>query len=116
MTYTVSQFDTIPDLAQKFGVSEEDLKAYNNLSSSSFLRPGMIIIIPPARPFPPRPVPPRPRPPMNRTYIVRRGDTIWSIARMFGVSAQNIMFANNMTFPIVVPGQRLIIPMGNRPF
>ena len=48
----------------------------------------MIIIIPPGRPQPPRP-------PGNRTYIVRRGNTIWSIARMFGVSAKSIMFVNN---------------------
>ena len=65
----------------------------------------MIIIIPPVSPnvsFPPQ----------NMTYVVRRGDNIWSIACRFGVSVQNIMFMNNLTFPIVFPGQRLIIPMG----
>lgn len=110
VTYTVSQFDTIPDIAQKFGVSADELMTYNNLSPNSFLRPGMIIIIPPARP-----TMPRPRPPMNRTYIVRRGDTLWSIARMFNVSAQSIMAINNLTLPVVFPGQRLIIPIRSRP-
>lgn len=111
MEYTVSQFDTMSGIAQNFGVSVDDLMSYNNLTPNSFLSPGMIIVIPPRRPSRPPG-----RPPMYRTYVVRRGDTIWSIARMFGVSAQNIMFANNMTVPIVFPGQRLIIPMRVRPF
>lgn len=106
MTYTVSEFDSMSSIAQKFGVPVNELMAYNNLAPSSFLFPGMIIVIPPSRPFPPT----------NRVYIVRRGDTIWSIARMFGVSAQNIMFANNLVVPVVFPGQRLIIPQRFRPF
>lgn len=106
MSYTVSGYDTMSSIAQKFGVSESQLMAYNNLSSNSFLFPGMIIVIPPRRPIPPQ----------NRIYIVRRGDTIWSISRMFGVSVQNIMFANNLVVPVVFPGQRLIIPQRFMPF
>lgn len=107
MNYTVSQTDTISSIAQKFGVSSTELMAYNNLAPNSFLFPGMIIIIPPVTPVPPI----GQLPPQNRIYTVRRGDNIWSIARMFGVSVQNIMFMNNLTFPIVFPGQRLIIPV-----
>lgn len=107
MNYTVTQFDTMSSIANQFEVPVNELMAYNNLTSNSFLYPGMIIIIPPRRP--------RPRPPQNQIYVVRRGDTIWSIANRFGVSVQNIMFANNLTFPIVFPGQRLIIPT-RRPF
>lgn len=106
MNYTVSQADTISSIAQRFGVSPSELMAYNNLSSNSFLFPGMIIVIPPVRPFPPQ----------NRIYVVRRGDTIWSISRRFGISVQDIMFVNNLTFPVVFPGQRLIIPNRFRPF
>lgn len=100
MTYTVSSYDTIPSIARKFGVSESELMAYNNLNQNNFLFPGMIIIIPPRRPIPPQ----------NRIYTVRRGDTIWSISRMFSVSVQSIMFMNNLLVPVVFPGQRLIIP------
>lgn len=79
MTYTVSQFDTIIGIAQKFGVSVDTLMSYNNLTPNSFLFPGMIIIIPPVTLV-------SPIAPVNRTYIVRRADTVWSIARRFGVS------------------------------
>lgn len=118
MNYTVKQNDNLQDIARTFGVSVNDLMAYNNLSSSR-LFPGMIIVIPPIGPRPPRPEPPRPprpEPPRYRTYFVRRGDTIYSIARMFGVSVRSIMNRNNLYFPIVFPGQRLIIPLASRPF
>ena len=110
MNYTVKQNDNLQDIARTLGVSVNYLMTYNNLSSSR-LFPGMIIVIPP-RPQPPRP----PRPPRYRTYFVRRGDTIYSIARMFGVSVRSIMNRNNLYFPIVFPGQRLIIPFASRPF
>ena len=114
MNYTVNENDTLPKIAQDFGVSVNELMSYNNLSQNSRLFPGMIIVIPPYRPRPPQP--PRPRPPINRTYFVRRGDTIYSIARMFGVSVRSIMNRNNLSFPIVFPGQRLIIPLQARPY
>lgn len=116
MNYTVKQNDNLQDIARTFGVSVNDLMSYNNLSSSR-LFPGMVIIIPPIRPRPPQPPRPQPpRPPMYRTYFVRRGDTIYSIARMFGVSVRSIMNRNNLYFPIVFPGQRLIIPFSSRHF
>jgi len=116
MNYTVKQNDNLQDIARTFGVSVNDLMSYNNLSSSR-LFPGMVIIIPPIGPRPPQPPRPQPpRPPRYRTYFVRRGDTIYSIARMFGVSVRSIMNRNNLYFPIVFPGQRLIIPFASRPF
>lgn len=109
MTYTVTPQDTITNVSQKFGVPESELLAYNNLSPNSILFPGMIIIIPGRPPI-------VPTPPQNRVYIVRRGDTIWSIAWRFGVSAESIMRMNGLRFPLVVPGQRLIIPTSFVPY
>lgn len=106
MTYTVTSSDTIFDISQRFGVPINELLTYNNLNINSPLFPGMIIVIPPTRPIPPQ----------NKIYIVRRGDNIWSISRRFGVSVQRIMFMNNLKFPIVFPGQRLIIPITIMPF
>ncbi len=111
VTYTVTAQDTPSSIAQKFGISVEELFNYNRLGRNTVLFPGMIIIIPPR---PPKPRPPQvpPTPPQNRIYVVRRGDTIFSIARRFRVSVESIMAVNGMRFPIVFPGQRLIIPQG----
>ncbi len=112
MTYTVTPNDSIDSIAETFQVPVSELMSMNGLGPNSRLIPGMVIIIPTFHPRPPF----QPMPPMNRIYIVRRGDTIWSISRRFGVSVNDIMFVNQMTFPIVFPGQSLIIPGRMRPF
>jgi len=43
------------------------------------------------------------------TYVVRPGDTLSGIAEMFGVSANTIVWANNMTSRTLKVGQELVI-------
>jgi len=43
-------------------------------------------------------------------YVVRAGDTLFSISRRFGVTVQAIMVANNLTSTNIRPGQQLYIP------
>ena len=46
-----------------------------------------------------------------KTYVVAPGDSLWSIARKFGVSVQDIVRANSISDPsLVKPGQELQIP------
>ncbi len=79
-------------------------------------------------PIPPAPVSPQPTPPQGavaptvpvfqaqaapgeQVYIVRTGDTLYSIARRFGVSVQAIQQRNNLANPNdIKAGQQLIIP------
>ncbi len=50
------------------------------------------------------------------TYIVRTGDTLWSIAQRFGVTPQAIMLANGIINPsFIYVGQTLIIPIPSQP-
>ena len=44
------------------------------------------------------------------TYTVKRGDTLWSIAKDFEVSVDDIKNANNLTTNLLTVGQNLIIP------
>lgn len=47
----------------------------------------------------------------GRVYVVRSGDTVFKIARMFGVPMEAIIKANNLANPnLIFPGQTLIIP------
>jgi nucleoid-associated protein YgaU len=44
------------------------------------------------------------------TYVVRSGDTLFSIARRYGITVQAIMAANGLTSNNIRVGQQLIIP------
>ena len=44
-------------------------------------------------------------------HTVQRGDTLWAIARQYGVSVAELVEANNITQPDrIYPGQTLVIP------
>lgn len=46
----------------------------------------------------------------GKYYIVQPGDTLWNIARRFGLSLENLMVLNNLPDPSrIYPGQRLIL-------
>lgn len=50
-------------------------------------------------------------------YVVKRGDTLWSIARQFGVSVNTIVEANGIEdLPHLVIGQALVIPGESRTY
>lgn len=44
-------------------------------------------------------------------HVVRRGEWLYQIARMYGTTAQAIMEANGLTSSTIYPGQRLRIPV-----
>jgi LysM repeat protein len=81
----------------------------NNLVNPSYLRVGQQLLIPTGAPTPP----PAPPPSGQVVYTVRRGDTLYSIARRFSTTAQTIAGANGLLNPnYIYVGQRLIIPAG----
>ena len=47
---------------------------------------------------------------IDRTYQVRRGDSLWSIATRNGVSVRLLKRANDMRSTRIHPGQKLVIP------
>ena len=118
ITYRIRPYETMFQIAERHGLTLQQLMRFNNFTPTTPIRPGQVIRIPiiqPIRPPGPEPLPPGTRPPPNRVYVVRRGDTLRSIARRFGVSVENIMFMNNLRRPTIHVGQRLIIPMGITP-
>lgn len=46
----------------------------------------------------------------NGSYVVKRGDTLYKIARDNGVSIEDLIAANNLTSNIIYPGQVILIP------
>jgi LysM repeat protein len=96
-------------IARRFNVDPGELLRLNGLSSYSVYYAGMNLRIPQSgRPFPGN----RSLMPHPDTYIVRAGDTIYSIACMYGDADPNaIALANGLTPPYrMTPGQSLYIP------
>ncbi len=53
--------------------------------------------------------------PSGPTYVVRWGDTLFSIAAQFGVTVEAIKSANGLSSNIIQVGQQLIIPVASAP-
>lgn len=47
---------------------------------------------------------------INQTYIVQRGDSLYSIAKKFGINVNDLYNYNNLKTNVLQIGQRLVIP------
>ena len=54
-----------------------------------------------------------PRPSEQSEYKVRRGDSLWTIARKHGVTVTELKRANNLSTSTIRVGQTLTIPGGS---
>ncbi len=73
---------------------------------------------PPPPPPPARPAPAPTAKPVGgeQSYTVQVGDTLFSIAKRYGVKLQDLQAANNIQNPnMIKSGQKLIIPAGGAP-
>jgi len=94
-TYTVQAGDSLYRIAMNYGVSVDDLKAANGLTSNN-LSIGQVLIIPSEKD--------------QTIYTVEPGDNLYQIAREFGTSVDAIMKQNNLSSNLLSVGQKLIIP------
>lgn len=103
--YTVKKGDTLYSIANNYGVNVQDLINYNNLGTT-LLQIGQEILIPD--------VSKEITPPVNVgqvTYVVKGGDTLWSVARKYNISVNELKEANNLSSNLLSIGQQLIIPL-----
>lgn len=109
--YTVKSGDTMYFIAQRFGVSLNDLIAANpQIPDPNLIYPGQVLCIPKMAP-PPPPPPPVPCP-GGFLYTVQPGDTMYFISHRFGVTLESLIAANpQVSNPnLIYPGQVLCIP------
>ncbi len=101
-TYIVQRGDSLYSISTAYGVSVDDLKRANNLSSD-VLSIGQLLIIPTNTDSSNGST-------TSNLYVVQKGDSLWSIANRFGVSINAIRMMNNLNSDILSIGQTLIIP------
>jgi murein DD-endopeptidase MepM/ murein hydrolase activator NlpD len=106
LSYTILSGDTLSLIAKKFDVSENTIVWANELKGKNpILKPGQTLKIPPVT---------------GVVHKVKRGETVYSIAKKYDVDPQLILnypfndFVDLDTFALAV-GQNLIIPEGVMP-
>jgi peptidoglycan-N-acetylglucosamine deacetylase len=106
--YTVQPGDGLFRLAIRFGTSVQAIMNCNAITNPNLIFVGQRLLIPGAGTTPP-PAPPPPG--TGFVYIVRAGDTLFSIASRYGTTVSAIVAANNLrNANLIFIGQRLWIP------
>jgi murein DD-endopeptidase MepM/ murein hydrolase activator NlpD len=95
--YTVIEGDTISRIAYKFGVSINTVLWANNLSFSSFVKPGQKLLVPTIS---------------GVIHKVAKGQTLSAIAKKYGIAATEIAKINGLSDESLEAGKVLIIPGG----
>jgi len=117
-TYTVRAGDNLTKLAIKQGVSVAQLKAWNKLTTESVVAGQQLRLAAPAdatalpvvaqAPAPRRAKAELPAPRLEM-HTVQPGDTLFSIAKRFGLSLQELKRLNHLASDHVKPGQKLVV-------
>ncbi len=122
-TYTVVKGDTPGEIAEKLGVKTDELIKLNNLDSKN-LRIGQVLAVPGARTegqaaspdnekieiaTGEAPVRESSRSAAATQHIVKKGDTLYDLARTYGVSVDRIKKYNNLKNNNLRVGQRLVL-------
>jgi len=119
-TYTVAQGDSWWTIAKKNHLKISDLAAANNLRSTSALHPGQKLLIP-SKSLPkgaPAEAVAAPAAPAKAQvgsfkHVVKKGETLGSIAHAYGLRVGDLATQNSISDPSKIhPGQELTIPAG----
>jgi cell wall-associated NlpC family hydrolase len=114
-SYTVVKNDTLWGLSKKYGVSVSDLKKANGVS-------GHLIYVGQKLQIPTKSAKATKTAKISTststvdttstTHTVVKGDTLWSLAKKYGVSVSTLMKANNLSSSTILIGQSLNLRAG----
>lgn len=106
--HRVRRGENLTTIASSYGVTVADLKDWNNLAGSRIKAGQRLRVAGPSATDPKGGNMIAESSDSKTIYRVRRGDSLWSIARKFGVSLDKLKEWND-TDPDIRPGQRLVI-------
>ena len=93
--YLVREGDTLSDVAARFGVTAESLAEANGIDDPNFIVAGHLLVVPSDGGS-------------ATEYLVRPGDTLWTISDRVGVPVTALAKANGLVDPDWVPAGRLL--------
>ena len=95
--YQVKAGDTLYSISNKYNISVNELKTLNNLDNNN-LAIGQLLNVPSGLS-------------LVNSYIVEKGDTLYSIAKKFDISVNKLKEYNNLTNNLLNVGQKILIPI-----
>lgn len=98
--YVVKKGDSLWSIAKKYNMTVDELKSINNLKSN-LLSIGQRLKI-------------KESDDNQNIYIVKKGDTLYKIANMYGTTVDNLKALNNLKSNNLSIGQKLIVPSKNK--
>lgn len=102
--YEVQNGETLASIAAKLGISPEVLATLNGISLGATLNPNTYIVIPSGNT-------------MFDRYVIKDGDTMYSIASSYGVDPMQLLRLNGMNeSDIIYPNQEILVPKSNTGF
>ncbi|MFH1143141.1 MAG: LysM peptidoglycan-binding domain-containing protein [Candidatus Eisenbacteria bacterium] len=102
--HVVRRGETLSGIADRYGVSLSALKRWNSLRSSNLIRTGQKLkIVEPTRDA-------ASKGDDSRVHVVRQGDSLWLIAKRYGVNARDLAARNGIgRSGRIYPGQKILV-------
>ncbi len=100
-SYVVKSGDSLWSIANRYGITVDQLKSANGLTSN-LLQVGQVLTIPKQSTQLPSD--------SNNIYIVKAGDSLWSIANRYGTTVSTLKQLNDLTSDNLSIGQKLYLP------
>lgn len=109
VSHQVQKGETLYSISRKYGISVGELCSANNISTSSVIKTGQNLKIP-TKNLSEKSTTEKVE--KTDTYIVKKGDTLYGIAKRFGVSVETLTIMNKMSGSKTIKvGQTLIVPL-----
>lgn len=106
IVYKINKGDSLYSIAQKYGVSVNDIINYNQLANTLLsVNQQLLIPINPTTEIGKEP---------NINYIVKRGDTLYNIAKRYNITPKELMDYNNLSSSLLNIGDTLLIPQNEQ--
>ena len=106
IVYKINKGDSLYSIAQKYGVTVDDIINYNQLANTLLsVNQQLLIPINPTTEIGKEP---------NINYIVKRGDTLYNIAKRYNITPKELMDYNNLSSSLLNIGDTILIPQNEQ--